>query len=209
MFCKCTLHVTVVQSLSHVPVCKPRDCSRPGSSVHGILQARILAIVWSLSHVNSLWLHGLQHARLPCPLPSPGAYSKTPVHLVDDAIQPSHPLSSPSPPAFPASGSFPVSQFFPSGGQSIGASASTSVLPMNIQGWFPLGLIGLISLQFKGLSNTAVWKYQFFGVQPSLSLTSIHSYCKKLSGLLLSFKNKGNFDTHQNMGEPWGYLEVK
>ena len=74
--------------------------------------------------------------------------------------------------SFPASGSFPVSQFLPSGGQSIGASASPSVLPMNIQDWFPLGLIGLISLQSKGLlrvfSNTTVQKHQFFSTQLSL-----------------------------------------
>ena len=89
------------------------------------------------------------------------------VYWVGDAIQPSHPLLSPSPPAqsFPASGSFPVSQLFTSGGQSIGVSASTSVLPMNIQDWFPLGWTGLISLLSKGLwrvfSNTTVQKHQF------------------------------------------------
>ena len=74
--------------------------------------------------------------------------------------------------SFPASGSFPVSQFFSSGGQSIGVSASTSVCPMNIQGWFPLGLTGLISLQSKGLSrvfsNTTVQKHQFLSCQLSL-----------------------------------------
>ena len=74
--------------------------------------------------------------------------------------------------SFPASGSFPVSQFFTSGGQHIGASTSTSVLPMNFQGWFPLGWTGWISLQSKGLSrvfsDTTVQKYQFFDVQPSL-----------------------------------------
>ena len=74
------------------------------------------------------------------------------------------------PSLFPASGSFPVSHTFTSGGQSIGDSASVSVLPMNNQGWFPLGLTGLISLQSKGLSrvfsNTPVWKYQFFSVNP-------------------------------------------
>ena len=76
--------------------------------------------------------------------------SLTHVHLVGDAIQPSHPLSSPSPPAFnsfPRSGSFPVSQFFISGGQDIGVSASASLLPMNTQDWFPLGLACLFSLQ--------------------------------------------------------------
>ena len=76
------------------------------------------------------------------------------------------------PSIFPAAGSFPVTQFFPSGGQSIGVSASASVLPMNIQNWFPLGLTGLISLQSKRLSrvfsNTTVQKHQFFGTQLSL-----------------------------------------
>ena len=74
--------------------------------------------------------------------------------------------------SFPASGSFPMSQLFASGGQSIGASALASVLPMNIQGWFPLELTGLISLQSKGLSrvfsSTTIQKHQFFSIQPSL-----------------------------------------
>ena len=75
-------------------------------------------------------------------------FAQTPVHWVGDAIPPPHPLSSPSPPclqSFPASGSFPISQFLASGSQSIRVSASSSVLPMKIQDWFPLGLIGLIS----------------------------------------------------------------
>ena len=101
------------------------------------------------------------------------------VHWVSDTIQPSHPLSSPSPSApqsFPAAGSFPMSQLFASGGQSIGASAWASVLPMNIQDWFPLGWTGWISLQSKGLSNvfanTTVQKHQFFSTQPSLWFNS-------------------------------------
>ena len=80
--------------------------------------------------------------------------TQTHVHWVSDVIQPSHPLSSPFLPAFqsfPASGSFPMSQLFKSGGQSIGPSFSASVLPLNIQGWFPLGLTALISLRSKGL----------------------------------------------------------
>ena len=100
-----------------------------------------------------------------------------------DAIQPSHPLSSLLLPlqSFPASGSFPVSQFFTSGSQSIRASASVSVLPVNNQGWFPLGWTGLISLQSKELlrvfSNTTVQKHQFFGTQLSLSSNShIHTW---------------------------------
>ena len=86
------------------------------------------------------------------------------------------------PQSFPASGSFPVSHFFASGGQSIGASASASFLPMNIQGWFPLRLTCLISLQSKWLSrvfsSTTVWKHQFFGNQPAFgpNLTFIHDH---------------------------------
>ena len=83
--------------------------------------------------------------------------------------------------SFPASGSFPMSQFFPSGGQNTGASASASVLPMNIQDWFPLGWTGWISVQSKGLSrvfsNTTVQKHQFFGAQLSLQSNShIHTW---------------------------------
>ena len=85
---------------------------------------------------------------------------------------------------FPASGSFPMSQLFASGGQSIGASASASVLPMNIQDWFPLGWTGWISLQFKGLSrvfsSTTIQKHQFFSTQPSLwtNCHIVHDYWK-------------------------------
>ena len=83
-----------------------------------------------------------------------------------------HPLLLLHPQSFLTSGSFPLSWLFPSGGQSIGVSASASVLRMNIQGWFPLGLTGLISLQSKGLSRafsiTTIWKDQFFSSQPSL-----------------------------------------
>ena len=101
-------------------------------------------------------------------------FTQTHVHRVSDAIQPSHPLSpfSSCLQSFPATGSFPMSWLFPSGGQSIGASASTSVLPMNIQGGFPLGLTSLISLLSKELSrvfsSTTVRKHQFFSAQPSL-----------------------------------------
>ena len=94
---------------------------------------------------------------------------------VGDASQSFHPLSSPSPLVFNLSqhqSFFPMSRLFTSGGQIIGASASASVLPMNIQGWFPLGLTGLISLLSKGFSrlfsSTTVQKHQFFGTQPSL-----------------------------------------
>ena len=85
------------------------------------------------------------------------------------------------PQSFPESGSFPMSRLFTSGGQSIGASASASVLPRTIHGWSTLGLTGLISLQSKGLSrvfsNTTVWKHQFFGAQPSLWSSSHICIC--------------------------------
>ena len=102
-------------------------------------------------------------------------FTQTHVHWVGEAIQPSHPLPSPSPPApqsLPASRSFQMNQFFSSGGQSIGASASASVLPMNTQDWFPSGWTGWISYQSKGLSrvfsNITVQKHQFFSAQLSL-----------------------------------------
>ena len=130
--------------------------------------------VQSLSRVQSLRPHGLQHARLPCPSPVPRAYSNSCL-----SSQWCHPTTSSSVNPFssclqffPASGSFSLSQFFAAGGQSIEVSASASVLPMNIQDWFPLGLTGLISLQSKGLprvfSNTTVQRHQFFGTQLSL-----------------------------------------
>ena len=131
----------------------------------------------------SLRPHGLQHARPPCPSPTPGVYSNScPLSqwwhsTISSSVIPfsSHHQS------FPASGSFPVSQFFTSDGQSIGVSASTSVLPMNIQDWSPLEWTGWISLQSKGLSrvfsNTTVQRHQFFGTQPSSQSNShIHTW---------------------------------
>ena len=112
-------------------------------------------------------------------------FAQTHVHWVSDAIQPSRSLSSPSPPAlsFPALETFPMSQLFSSGDQSIGASASASVLPVNIQGWFPLELTGLISLQSKRFSrvfsNPTIQKHQFFGSRPSLSRSHIHTWLLK------------------------------
>ena len=109
-------------------------------------------------------------------------FTETHVHRVSDAIQPSHPLSSPSPPAPNPSQhqSFPVSQLFTWGGQSTGVSASASFLPKKSQGWSPLGWTGWISLQSQGLSrvfsNTTVQKHQFFGAQlSSQSNTHIHT----------------------------------
>ena len=129
---------------------------------------------------DSLQLHGRQHARLPCPSPTPRAYSNS--CPSSGAIQPSHQWHHPTISsfvipfscfqAFPAAESFPMSQFFAWGGQCNGASALASVLSMSIQDWFPLGWTGLISLQSKGLSrifsNTIVQKHQFFSAQLSL-----------------------------------------
>ena len=113
---------------------------------------------------DSLWPHGPQHSRLSCPSPTPGAYSNSCLSIwwCNPAISSSVVPFSSCLQAYPASGSFPISQLLTSGGQSIGVSASASIVPMNIQDWFPLGLIGWISLQSKGLSrvfsNTIVQK---------------------------------------------------
>ena len=132
---------------------------------------------------DSLWPHRLQHTRPPCPSPTPGACSNScPLSrwyhpTISSSVVPfSSCLQS-----FPASGSFLMSQFFTSGGQSIGVSASAPILPMHIQNWFPLGWTGWITLQSKGLSrvfsNTTVQKHRFFGAQLSLQSNShIHTW---------------------------------
>ena len=122
---------------------------------------------------DSLWPHGPQHARLPCPSPTPRACSNSCpssqcCHLsISSSVIPFSCLQS-----FPASVSFPVSQFFASGSQNVGVSTSALVLPVNIQEWFPLGLTSSISLQCKGLSSllqhhsstaSTVWCIFFFG----------------------------------------------
>ena len=123
---------------------------------------------------DSLQPHELQHARPPCPSPTSGVHpNPRPLSWWCHPIIPSSiiPFFS-CPQSFPASGSFPVSQLFASGGQSTGVSASTSVLPMNTQDWSPLGWTGWISLQSKGFSrafsNITVQKNQFFCAQLSL-----------------------------------------
>ena len=122
----------------------------------------------------SLQPHGLQHTSLPCPSPSPRACSNSrPLsQWCHPAISSSVTPFSSCPQSFSASGSFPMSWHFTSGGQSIRASASASVLPMNIQGRFPLRFTGLIFLKSNGLSgvfsSTTIWKHHFFSVQPSL-----------------------------------------
>ena len=125
--------------------CNPMDCNTPGYPVHHQLPELVQ------TRTLSQWCHPTI------------SYSVIPFSVIpfSSCLQ-----------SFPASRSFPMSQFFTSGGQSTGASVSASVLPMNIQCWFPLGLTGWISLQSKGLSrvfsNTTVQKHQFFGAQLSL-----------------------------------------
>ena len=141
----------------------------------------VVVVVQSLSCV-SLWPHELQHTRLPCPSVSPRVCSNScPLsqwchHTTSSSVT----LFS-CPQSFPASGSFPISRLFASGGRSTGASASASILPINIQGWFLIGLTGLISFLFQGLSKVffsiTVWKHQFFGPQTSLwSNSHIHTW---------------------------------
>ena len=140
---------------------------------------------------NSLRPHGQQHARLP------GVWSNScPLNqwchpTISSSVVPfSSRLQS-----FPASGSFQMSLFFASGGPSIGASASVSVLPMNTQAWFPLGWTGLISLQSKGFSrvfsNTTVQKYQFFGTQLSFRTSLVAQTVKHLSTMPGSIPGSG------------------
>ena len=203
-------------------LCDSIDCSPPGSSVHGTLQARILKWVampliaygeWCQIHdlwsrrfnfstrdqawllksfyiadysvqfssvqfsrsvmSDSLWPHELQHARPPCPSPTHGVHPNScpSRRWCHSAISSSVVPFSSCPQSLPASESFPMSQLFASGGQSIGVSALASVFPKNIQNWSPLGWTGWISLQSKGLSrvfsNTTVQKHQFFGAQLS------------------------------------------
>ena len=134
-----------------------------------------LSIQFSHSVVSdSLRPHEPQHARPPCPSPTPGVYPNLcPLsqwwHLtISSSVVPFFSCLQ----SFPTSGSFSMSQLFKSGGQNIGVSASASVLPVNIQDWFPLGWTGWIPLQSKGLSrvfsNNTVQKHQFFGAQLSL-----------------------------------------
>ena len=118
---------------------------------------------------DSLWPHGLQHSRPPCPSPTPGVHpnpcplSRWCHPTISSSVVPYSSCLQ----FFPASGCFQMSQLFTSGSQSIGVSATASVLPMTIQDWFPLGLTGWISLLSMGLSrvfsNTTVQKHQFFG----------------------------------------------
>ena len=160
---------------------KPNQRPRIALTVYSV---QFSSVQFSCSVMSdSLWLHELQHSRLPYPLPTPEAYSN-----LCPSSRWCHPtiLSSDVPfssclQSFSSSVSFPMSQLFTSGGQSTGVSASASVLPMNIQDWFPLGWTGWISLESRGLSrvfsNTTVQKHQFFGPQlSSQSSSHIHTW---------------------------------
>ena len=164
---------------------------------------------------NSLWPHGLQHAMPPCPSPTPGVYSNS--CLLSRWC---HPTISSSVVSFsflqslPVLGSFPMSRFFTSGGQSLGASVSTSVLPMNIQDWFPLGWTGWISSQSKGLSrlfsNTTVQKHQFLSTQLS-SWSNLHPYMttgKTIALTIQTFVGKVMFLLFNRLhGLPWLFFQ--
>ena len=147
---------------------------------------------------DSLQPHGLQIARLPCPPPSPGACSNScPLNwwchpTISSSVLPFSSFLQ----SFLASGSFPMSQLFTSGGQSIGASPLASVFPMGIQGWFPLGLTGLISLLSKGLvfssenaKASILWWSAFFTVQ---LCSSIHDYWKNHGFDYMEFCRQSN-----------------
>ena len=152
----------------------------PLSNTWFVEELQFSSVQFSCSVVSdSLWPHGLQHARLPCPWPTPGACSNSCQSsqwyhaTISFSVVPFSFLQS-----FSASQSCPMSQFFASDGHGIGTSASASVLPMNIQDWFPLGWTGWIS---KGLSrvfsNTTVQKHQFFSTQLySQSNSPIHTW---------------------------------
>ena len=153
--------------------------------VLAIMNKAAILLLFSYSVMfDSLGPHGLHHARLPCPSPSPGACSSScPLSWwCHSTISLSVVPFSSCPQSFPASGSCPISQPFASGGQSIGLSASASVLPKDTQDWSPLGWTGWMSLQSKELSrvfsNTTVQKHQFLRAQflYSPTLTSLHDY---------------------------------
>ena len=177
VWCCVTLYHSALQQLSSCKVCFLHFRTMLNTQVSQFSSVSVVS--------DSLQPH-LQHTRPPCLSPTAGAYSNScPLSWW------CHPAISSSVISFssrlqssPASGSFLMSQFFLSGGQSIGASASASVLPMTIQDWFPLGLTGLISSQSKGLSrvfsSTSVQKHQFFGDQLSLQSNShIHTWLQE------------------------------
>jgi len=226
------------------------NCSLPGSSDHGISQAKVLkrlaimgfgwfndvgiweqtaerkgrtgrwnggnkcqfsSVQFSCSVVSdSLRPHESQHARPPCPSPTPRVHpdSRPSSQWCHPAISSSVVPFSSCPQSFPASESFPISQLFAWGGQSTGVSASASFLPKKSQGWSPWEWTGCISLQSKGLSrvfsNTTVQKHQFFGAQPSSTVQLSHPYMTtgKTIALTRSFL-KGFFHSRRVRGGSW------
>ena len=161
-----------------------RDCPWANTSY---LLAKLQSVQFSrLAVSDSLRPHESQHTRPPWPSPTPGVHSDScpSSQWCPPAISSSVVPFSSCPQSLTASKSFPMSQLFSWGGQSIGVSASASVLPMNMQDWLPLGWTGWISLQSKGLSrvfsNTTVQKHQFFGAQPSSQSNShIHTWSQE------------------------------
>ena len=153
---------------------------------------------------DSLQPHGLQHTRPPCP--SPSSWSLL-TFMSIKSVMPSNRLILCRPLLLPTSGSFLISQFFASGGQSIAVSASTLVLPMNIQDWLPLGWTGWISLQSNGLSkifsNTTVQKHQFFGTLVIKSY-SCSFYPSSLNLLLITQSLEG-WETLSEWGRIYSY----
>ena len=194
------MHTKSLQSC--LTLCNSLDHSPPGSSVHRSLQAGLLECV-PMPYLKILYIFCCCSVAQWCPTvynpmdcSTPGfpvhhlPDAQTHVHWISGAIQPSRPLSSPSPPALNLSqhqSNFPMSWLFASGGQNTVASASASVLSMTIQGWFPLGLTGLIPLDVQGtlksllqhhnLKASSLWCSTFFMVQ----LLHIHDYWKNHS----------------------------
>ena len=174
-----SVHVLVLRCSVLFCSCDTTDLDLLGSSVHGIFLARILvAIILQSPGRVWLWFLGLQYTRPPCPSPSPEVCpSSFPLHQwCHPAISSSDALFSFCLQPFPASGTFPMGHLFTSDDKNTGASASALVLPVNSQGWPPLRLTGLISLQSKGLSgvfsSTTVQRHRFFGALPSLQSSS-------------------------------------
>ena len=183
---------------THPVGCVASTCCKPGTQQRirdGVMKETwpVLAFISSVQFSSVAQLcptllrpHGLQHTRPPYPSPTPGVYPNScPLsRWCHAAILSSVLPFSSFPQSLPASGSFPMSQSFTSSSQSIGVSVSASVLPMNIQGWFPLGLTGLISLQSKGPQKSSPTP-QFKSINSlmlsfpdSPILTSIHDYWK-------------------------------
>ena len=179
---RCRLGPHIAQKIMHLRA-QSTHCNRADSTPPYLTWGKcwvcwfhsLISVQFSRSVVSdSLRPRELQHTRPPCPSPTPGVHPNpcASSRWCHPAISSSVVPFSSCLQSFPAAGSFPMSQLFASGGQSIGVSASTSVLPMNTQDWSPLGWTGWISLQSKGLSrvfsSTTVQKHQFFGAQLSL-----------------------------------------